>query len=482
METAELQRAILHLRWQQERLEHQLGVERRRNEELRRENERLLQRVHDLEMRMRQDSVTSHQPSSQDRVWDKEARRQERNRRKAGKKRGAQKGHKGSRRVWVAHPDQVQRHEPSECNGCGQGLGGSAARLSYRYQLTELPELRCRVTEHQCYGKWCGGCGRWTVAKLPNQVKATGSFGPKLRSVLSLLTGYYRVSRRQAQQLMRDLFSVDLSLGAVSENEQRMSEALQPAYTDACGWMSRSAQLHADETTWTERHRLCWLWTAVNEKVCVYRIDPRRNTQAAQAFLGGFAGLLTTDRLGSYNFYPESKRQLCWAHIHREIKHIAEHDRHGKAWATQALRMLRRMFAQWNRIRDGTDPFDERRVLMKPFEAEMNALFDQGLTASSKPVRTLCRSLNKWRRCLWRFVLYATEPTNNRAERAIKAAVIWRKTSFGTQSARGSRFVERMLTAVQTLKLNARDVLQFLETTLHQALHGRPLPLLAPGA
>jgi transposase len=72
------------------------------------------------------------------------------------------------------------------------------------------------------------------------------------------------------------------------------------------------------------------------------------------------------------------------------------------------------------------------------------------------------------------------EPTNNFAERTIRHGVIWRKLSFGTDSLRGSHFVERMLTAVSTLRQQDRNVLEFITASLRANTEGRPGPSLLP--
>ena len=80
-----------------------------------------------------------------------------------------------------------------------------------------------------------------------------------------------------------------------------------------------------------------------------------------------------------------------------------------------------------------------------------------------KRAQSTCRNILKWERSLLTFVrVKGIEPTNNQAERQLRRAVIWRRKSFGTQSATGSLFVERILTVVATLRQQGRDVIDYL--------------------
>jgi transposase len=88
-----------------------------------------------------------------------------------------------------------------------------------------------------------------------------------------------------------------------------------------------------------------------------------------------------------------------------------------------------------------------------------------------------------WEPALWTFAYHeGVEPTNNRAERALRPAVLWRKRSFGCHSDEGCRYVERLLTVVQTLRLQGRDVLDYLQAALTAHRDGLPAPKLLTGS
>jgi transposase len=472
---------------QQLRYERQSEELRQAREQLRIEREnnaRLEQRVTDLEMRVRRDSTTSSAPPSSDRPWDKEARRKARNKRKAqaGKNKdrgGGRHGHRGQRRS-VVQPDTIERHLPMQCAQCGASLQGQPARPAGRRQVTELSPLEPKVTEHRLYSVRCGLCGHRTRAPLPAGVRHGGSFGPRLRALMALLRGAYGLSLRKVCTLLWEVFGVKVSHGALSHNEARVSTLLEGNYLMIDGWLNAAARLFVDETSWWQAYGLVWLWVKSDGKARCYQVKPRRNTQTAMEFLATFEGLLTTDELASYNGYDERKRQLCLGHLQRRIRQLGL-DPAMKAWAHGVDDAFDTMFATWQRIRDGTLRWEQRRVQMHEPQQRLQALFAQGCSHEHPRVRNLCsRVLRQWK-LWWRFVVVGSEPTNNEAERSLRPAVLMRRISHGSRSDRGSRFFERMMTVVQTLRGYGEAVFDFLTRTMQHGAQGQSLPLVPLG-
>lgn len=149
----------------------------------------------------------------------------------------------------------------------------------------------------------------------------------------------------------------------------------------------------------------------------------------------------------------------------------------GEARRTQA----RQMFHWWHQVRDGTLPHAEFRVLMRPLRRHVARLLKAGQTCGVGKTEGVCREVLKVYEALWTFVrVEGVEPTNNAAERAIRPGVLWRKGSFGTQSANGSRFVEAMMTVVATLQQQHRNVLAYMTDACQAASTGMPAPSLLP--
>lgn len=140
-----------------------------------------------------------------------------------------------------------------------------------------------------------------------------------------------------------------------------------------------------------------------------------------------------------------------------------------------------RMFGWWHRVRDGTLSHASFRVYMRPLRKRVEALLAEGIELGDKKTAGTCAKLFKAKVALWTFVdTEGIEPTNNSGERAVRHGVIYRKLSGGTKSAAGSRFVERILTAHATLRLQDRPILSFLQDACEARLRRTPPPSLLP--
>jgi transposase len=208
----------------------------------------------------------------------------------------------------------------------------------------------------------------------------------------------------------------------------------------------------------------------------------RRNASAAKALLGHtFAGILMTDRWASYNWVAAERRQLCWSHLTRDFKSFLDYGAEAKLLGERLLAERRKLFRMWHRVRDGTLTRAELQLAARPVQRRILALLEEGEGLSCAKVSGMCREMLKLKAALFTFIdVERVDPTNNTAERAIRFAVLMRKGCFGSDSAKGSRFIERFLTARQTLRTQKRDLYGFLKDVCAAALHGTPTPSLLP--
>jgi transposase len=207
-----------------------------------------------------------------------------------------------------------------------------------------------------------------------------------------------------------------------------------------------------------------------------------RSAKVAQALVGEpFWGDLVTDRCKAYTWYPTWRRQLCWAHLLRDIEAMIERGGRSQEIGEALRAQARQMFHGWHRVRDGTLAHASFARDMRPIRVEVERLLEAGQTCGVPKTEGMCREILKLRQALWTFVRHVgVEPTNHAAERAIRPGVLWRKGSFGTQSADGSRFVEAMMTVVATLRQQHRNVLDYLTAACEAAVHGETAPSLLP--
>jgi transposase len=427
--------------------------------------------------RVQQDSRTSSRPPSSD-----PPERQRRRRQPSGRRPGGQPGHQGQTRtlVPVEDVDVVIPLKPEECTRCQQPLMGDDPQPQ-RHQVFEIPAIKPAVTEYQRHQLVCPVCGEATRAAWPAGVP-TGMYGPRVQATVALCTGAYRLSKRTTQQLLHDFFGVALSLGTLSTLETATAQAVAKPVEEARAYVHKQASAHLDETGWREGGQRAWLWVAVTTWVTVFVVRLSRGGKVARDLLGtAFDGILISDRFSAYNWYPVRWRQLCWAHLLRDIEAMIGRDGRSKEIGEALRDQAHQMFHWWHRVRDGTLKRASFRTYMTPVRREVERLLEAGTRCGNLKTEGVCRQILKLRRALWTFVhLEGVEPTNNAAERAIRPGVLWRKGSFGTQSAQGSRFVEAMMTIVATLKQQHRNPLDYLTAACEAALWDEVAPSLLP--
>jgi transposase len=437
--------------------------------------EALQREVTELRARAGKNSSNSSKPPSSDPPWKKPEQR----RRPGERKRGGQPGHDGHERQRLV-PDEVIHVRPAECGHCGEGLRGDD-RSPTVHQVTEVPEVMARVREYRLHSLCCSRCQRRTAAPLPADAPR-GAFGLRLQSIVALLTGRFHLSKRNVEEMLEDIFDVQIGLGTVCNIEHAVSAALAAPAREAHAALKSCRVVHADETSWAVRHRLAWLWVGVTSKVEVFRVGTRRDAKAAQELLGKqFPGILVSDRFVSYDWLHEARRQTCWAHLIRDFRALVDRGGDAKLLGEELLEASHEVFDLWHRLIDGHRRAELPDALATVRE-RIAQLLRRGAASTDRAARTLCKGLLEVERTMWLFASErGVEPTNNAAERALRSAVLWRKRSFGTQGERGNRFVERILTVVGTLRKQGRNVLEYLTAACRNAMRGHAAPRLLEG-
>ena len=432
--------------------------------------------VEELKRRLGMDSHNSSKPPSSDGP-DAEPRK-----RKGGGKRkpGGQPGHEGHHRelLPVEKVNKIVPVKPCACEHCGRKLAGDDPEPQ-RHQVWEIPEIHPYVEEYQLHGLCCPDCGEFTRASLPEGVPA-GAFAPRLQATIALLSGVYRLSKRSVESVLADFFHVSISLGSISACEAAVSAALAQPVNEAWEAAQSADVLHADETGWREANKKAWLWVAVTSAATVFMVHAKRGQVAARELLGTFGGVLVSDRWGGYNFY-NGLRQWCWAHLRRDFTAFSEYPGKAGEIGEALLAKTDQMFHWWHRVRDGTLKRSTFRQYMWQLRADVERLLREGTQCGHPKMERSCKRILKGAKYLWTYVdVQGVEPTNNAAERAVRPGVLWRKSSFGTHSAEGSRFVERIMTAAATCKQHDRNVTEYITQACVARLHGRPAPSLLP--
>lgn len=426
----------------------------------------LKQQVQELKARLDQNSTNSSKPPSTDPIGVKRKPPAPPSR----KRRGGQKGHPRRMRALVP-PERVASVtdcKPTQCRRCRHPLSGVDAEPR-RHQVAELPPIEPEVHEYRLHRLCCPHCKTVTCGALPDGVPRT-SFGPRLHAALSVLTGAYRLSKRQVVQLSSDLLGLTISVGMISKLERITAEVLEEPVAELAEAVKTAEAANIDETGWRENGRKAWLWVVVTSLGTVFRIARSRAGAVAAELLGVEPKpIVISDRFPGYEWIKLKSRQVCWAHLRRDFQAMIDRDGDGSEVGRQLLWQSNKLFESWHKVRDGTiqrSTFLQTVAWLRPM---VRSSLERGSRCGCAKTAATCGELLRLWECLWTFTrISGVEPTNNAAERALRHAVIWRRISGGTDSEAGSRFVERMLSVVATCRQQRRSVLEYL-THCHRA-------------
>jgi transposase len=397
----------------------------------------------------------------------------------SGKKRGGQPGHPKHERALIPTDQcsEVVTVKPPACRRCGDPLAGNDTDPR-RHQVWEVPEIQPLVTEYQLHRLLCPTCGITTCAERPPGVPA-GQAGPQLVALVALLMGCFRQSKRRVALFLEQVLRQPCSPGWVVKLQNQATAALRAPYQEVVGQLPMQEVLAIDESPTKEGPRNAWLWTCVAASFTVFTL---RTTRAAtvlhELLTERFDGAVMCDRAKMY--WMVGRLQWCWAHLKRDFQALIDHPDHQvKRLGRDLMRPTRELFHLWTRYRDGTITRTGLKRLMHPIRQEVESLLLRGVFSANPRLQGTCQELYDHREWLWTFLeVDGVEPTNNASERSLRHAVIWRKLSFGTQSELGSRFVETILTVVETCRQQSQSVFAFVAGAVQAHFDHQPAPSL----
>ena len=437
----------------------------------------LKEKIELLEEKLKTNSNNSSKPPSSDFF----RRKKKKAKNKSKRKQGGQPGHKGVARklIPVEEVNNIEICKPvKECD-CG-----AAVKITddySRHQVHELPQIKAIITEYQLYSGICAGCGKVHQAILPIGVPDV-MLGPMAMAKIATLTGDYRMSKRAVTNLLDDFYGLKISRATVSNIEIKVSEALKEPVEVAKNFIQQQSVVNADETGYKEKGQKMWAWAAIASLVAVFVISASRGASVIKGLLGSnFKGILCTDRWSGYSWMATIFRQLCWSHLIRDFKKISERSGKSGKIGDELLSCAYRLFHYWHKLKKGIIDRRKFQLLMKPIQRRVEELLLAGITCNNKKTAGACKRILKVKEALWTFVEKENiEPTNNIAEQILRRIVIWRKTSFGTQSARGTLYMEQIMTVVASCKLQKRNVLNFIVDAINAHLSRTKAPSLIP--
>lgn len=432
-----------------EYLERRISELEAENKALRSENEKLKLENAELKERLGLTSKNSSIPSSKELYKSKKPEKKS-----SGRKRGGQDGHKGHFRKTM-EADQIVNIEIEnticQCGGelCMHGK-------AHTHQTIDIPAIKPYVTDYQLTRYRCNKCGKKKKAALPAGV-SKDTFGDNISVVISALTAFYKNSRRDVQNILRNIFNVDISLGSISNREGKVSEKCKEAYEDLESTINNSNVVHIDETSHSNSGKRGWCWLFASEDATLIKLEQSRGKKVLKASpFGENDSIYITDRYAAYNYFDEEMRQVCWAHLRRDFARftgssypeVREYGIYLEQMTLELFALRNALFAEQIDILY----FKRRACKLRRrawYYLNQIAYLPQAQSASRK-----AKTIMKAEDMMWRFLYdpYSIPLTNNHAEQQIRHYVVYRKNSYFTQSERGNCFLERLMSLFLTWK------------------------------
>lgn len=428
-----------------------------------------LERIVKLEEQINKNSKNSSKPPSSD---------QKSNTPETKKKK--RKGKKGVNRNFVP-PERVDQHVQCSLDNCPH-CGSPDLKLRDAIEVlqqVELPEIRAIVTEYVLRKFQCKECGKNCSAKLPEGVPYS-AFGPKMMALVATLTGGYLLPKRDAIQLIKDLYDVDMGLGSVPNIEERVTRALNDVSERIHDFILKSSlSTHFDETGWRDLGKRHFAWIACNEIASVIKIYRSRGGEAFEKLVKGRTEFsAVTDRYAVYK-KVEGIRQYCLAHLIRDFQKYAERDGPDKDLGEAIAKVLQKACKLHAEYRDGKRTWKSRNQALGQLKRKLSNCFADAMANGSDDLANLCEKLWDESEHIWAFMkVKGMEPTNNLAERNLRNLVVRRKRSYGTRSERGKSFVETITSVCVTARQQGVNIYNFIKDAVSKYFAKKEAPFM----
>lgn len=448
---------------------------RKENALLRSENEGLKRKVASLS----KSSRTSSKPPSSDIVNPKKSKG------KKGKKRtkGGQPGHKGVEHKLVPRNmvDRFVPLVPTTCPDCRGALDRCFDKEPLIKQVLELVEKPVETIQYERYAGCCQKCRKVSYADLPDGVHPFTRLGPRLEASFAFMRGATCASQSEICEVGREVLGVELDKGSLCNIEKRVSAALEEPYEELEEAIAEEPSLNVDETGWKEAGKKMWAWAFCTSLIAFFCIRESRGSKVLFEILGTtFQGALTSDFFSAYTKFASPKQQFCLAHLIRDIRYLTTlPSKPTQRFGLELLVFFRSVFKLWNKRGEFGQEELQRRMR---YITEKLKKYLERKRPSEREARNIQKRILKHWDSLFRFIeephLYS--PTNNHSERMLRRLVRLRRTTQGSRTIHGRDWVSRIVTTVETCKLQKRSSFEFIYDSLKAHYFGGPFPSLVP--
>ncbi len=397
------------------------------NEALSNQVTQLVRRVEELEqqvleLKSKKDSTNSSTPPSQD--YGK-AHKNKSLRKKSGRSRGGQNGHKGHTLEITQSPDEVIDYVPEFCQQCGESLEKLSGICAERRQVVDVPPVRPTYTEHRAYSKACR-CGYVTKSSFPSNVKAPIQYGEGVKSMIAYFSVRQYLPYRRMKECFQDLFGVSISEGSLVNAVRRMAYKSLPIYNRIKQNLLHSAVVGADETGVKVNGKKAWFWTWQDPKNTFITLDQSRGFKLIeQLFPDGLTNsILVSDCWAAQLKTPAAGHQLCIAHLQRELNYFIE--LYDDQWSKKLKKLL--LLAQ--KLKTEIGDYKKDHPKRNKLERRLEKLLAFDIEKQPPKIKPFQKRLIKNKESLFPFLYHQLVPAdNNASERAIRNVKVKQKIS-----------------------------------------------------
>jgi transposase len=431
--------------------------------------------VAELKARLAANSRNSSRPPSSDGLAKPPAPKSLR--RSSGRKPGGQRGHKGRHLQRVERPDEIVRHVPARCEGCGGDLTDGEPVGEETRQVFDLPPVRLRVCEHRAQRRRCM-CGHVTSAGFPAGVSAPTQYGPRMRALGIYLTAAQHLSYKRAAGLLSDWFGAPLSTGTLVAFVKDGATDLDAFLDRVHEQITCSPVVHFDETGVRAGGRGRWLHSSSTSTLTFYALHDRRGTEGIDhaGVLARFEGIAVHDGWPQYRAYTSATHALCNAHHLRELLAIIEGDPEGQSWAAKIDLLLRALHVTVEDAKtNGEESLDPwtlagyraayEQIIVVGHQQNPPGTIPTGKRGVIKqtPARNLLVRLDRDREQVLRFAHDFRVPfDNNLAERDLRMIKIQQKISGCWRTTHGADRFLALRAYISTTRKQGRDTIDAL--------------------
>jgi transposase-like protein/transposase len=357
---------------------------------------------------------------------------------------GQKEGHEGYSRRIPKRIDEVKEHKLDRCPNCG-GVVSDTQEIRER-TIEDIEQPRTKNTKHLIHRCYCGNCDK-IVEPVIYDALPNSRFGLRLMILILILKLDCRIPSKKITSVLDSVFGVKISDGEIYNILNQLSEAFGDYYLELEEKIKYALAKHIDETSWRINGKNNWLWIFINKEAALFAVRKRRSSKVPIEILGNQEGkFVTSDRFSAYDELAKKskcKQQICWVHIIRNAKDLKEKNKEGKY-------VYKRLKYIYNKAKKG-------RVSKKKLLHWIDLMTQREYKSWNvyKFIKSICV---KHREDLFRFVNNPEiEPTNNLAERGLRHAVVIRKISNGSRSEDGAETTARLLSVLQTVKLQTNN-------------------------